>query len=83
MIPLRSISLKDKKHFTSGNFFYTVCINSGYIYSYLFSSTDRREDAGLFLGVVEAPIQWVSELTDELMAKIRAHEYGRSMDLPS
>lgn len=27
-------------------------------------------------------IQWVSELTDELMAKIRAHEYGRSMDLP-
>lgn len=55
VIPLRSISLKDKKHFTSGNFFYTVCINSGYIYSYLFSSTDRREDAGLFLGVVEAP----------------------------
>lgn len=28
-------------------------------------------------------IQWVSELTDELMAKIRAHEYNRSMDLPS
>lgn len=27
-------------------------------------------------------IQWVSELTDELMAKIRAHEYNRSMDLP-
>lgn len=27
-------------------------------------------------------IQWVSELTDELMAKIRAHEYSRSMDLP-
>lgn len=24
----------------------------------------------------------VSELTDELMAKIRAHEYNRSMDLP-
>lgn len=28
-------------------------------------------------------IQWVSALTDELMAKIRAHEYNRSMDLPS
>ena len=28
-------------------------------------------------------IQWVSELTDELMAKIRTHEYNRSMDLPS
>lgn len=28
-------------------------------------------------------IQWVSELTDELMAKIRSHEYSRSMDLPS
>ncbi|EMJ6049550.1 TPA: hypothetical protein ACHOZK_002307 [Raoultella ornithinolytica] len=26
-------------------------------------------------------IQWVSELTDELMAKIRNHEYGRSMDI--
>ncbi|MEP8907743.1 hypothetical protein ABKV42_09335 [Enterobacter roggenkampii] len=24
-------------------------------------------------------IQWVSELTDELMAKIRSHEHGRSM----
>lgn len=31
-------------------------------------------------------IQWVSELTDELtdelMKKIRVHEYNRSMDLP-
>lgn len=27
-------------------------------------------------------IQWVSELTDELMAKIRAHEYNHSMELP-
>ncbi|EJC1153597.1 hypothetical protein E7W39_05120 [Cronobacter sakazakii] len=26
-------------------------------------------------------IQWVSELTDELMAKIRNHEYGRNMDV--
>ncbi|MCC4747550.1 hypothetical protein LMC46_23490, partial [Escherichia coli] len=26
-------------------------------------------------------LQWVSELTDELMAKIRAHEYNRVMDL--
>lgn len=26
-------------------------------------------------------IQWVSELTDELMAKIRSHEYSRSMDV--
>ena len=26
-------------------------------------------------------IQWVSELTDELMAKIRSHEYSRSMDI--
>ncbi|SFR13927.1 hypothetical protein SAMN04487773_3267 [Enterobacter sp. kpr-6] len=26
-------------------------------------------------------IQWVSELTDELMAKIRSHEYTRSMDV--
>lgn len=72
---------------------------------YLCSGIDRREDAGLFLGVVKAPahcffiklvaasecddeekqlaIQWFSELTDELMAKIRAHEYDRSMDLPS
>ncbi|EOZ6413787.1 hypothetical protein ACQUXI_002885 [Cronobacter turicensis] len=28
-------------------------------------------------------IQWVSELTDELMAKIRSHEYSRTMDLSS
>lgn len=28
-------------------------------------------------------IQWVSELTDELMAKIRSHEYCRSMDVTS
>lgn len=28
-------------------------------------------------------IQWISVFTDELMAKIRAHEYSRSMDLPS
>ncbi|AHB71056.1 levan regulatory protein [Cronobacter malonaticus] len=28
-------------------------------------------------------IQWVSELTDESMAKIRTHEYNRSMNLPS
>ncbi|EHQ9220353.1 levan regulatory domain protein, partial [Salmonella enterica subsp. enterica serovar Rough:-] len=27
--------------------------------------------------------QWVSELTDELMAKIRSHEYSRSMDVIS
>ncbi|MGM1236376.1 hypothetical protein ACS0TE_27550, partial [Escherichia coli] len=27
--------------------------------------------------------QWVSELTDELMAKIRSHEYNRSMDVIS
>ena len=28
-------------------------------------------------------IQWVSELTDELMAKIRNHEYSRTMDVTS
>ena len=28
-------------------------------------------------------IQWMSELTDELMAKIRHHEYHRSMDASS
>lgn len=28
-------------------------------------------------------IQWVAELTDELMAKIRCHEYSRRMDAPS
>lgn len=28
-------------------------------------------------------IQWVSELTDELMAKIRSHEYNRSMEVSS
>lgn len=28
-------------------------------------------------------IQWVSELTDELMAKIRSHEYSRSMEVSS
>ena len=28
-------------------------------------------------------IQWVSELTDELMAKISSHEYCRSMDVTS
>lgn len=28
-------------------------------------------------------IQWVSELTDELMAKIRAHGCNCSMELPS
>ncbi|NGZ54393.1 hypothetical protein GQS43_23880 [Salmonella enterica subsp. enterica serovar Typhi] len=28
-------------------------------------------------------LQWVSELTDELMAKIRSHEYSRSMDVIS
>ncbi len=26
-------------------------------------------------------IQWVSELTDELIAKIRIHEYSRSMNV--
>ena len=26
-------------------------------------------------------IQWVSELTDELMVKIRNHDYGRAMDV--
>lgn len=26
-------------------------------------------------------IQWVSELTDELMAKIRSHDYSKSMDV--
>nr|DAY57197.1 MAG TPA: hypothetical protein [Caudoviricetes sp.] len=26
-------------------------------------------------------IQWVSELTDELMAKIRNHDYGQAMDV--
>lgn len=26
-------------------------------------------------------IQWASELTDELMAKIRSHEYGRNTDV--
>lgn len=26
-------------------------------------------------------IQWVSELTDELMAKIRSHEHERNMDV--
>ncbi len=26
-------------------------------------------------------IQWVSELTDELMAKIRNHEYSRTIDV--
>ena len=55
------------------------------------------ENAGLFFGVVEAPAYWFfvklvaasecddeeKRLTDELMAKIRAHEYNRSMDLPS
>ncbi len=28
-------------------------------------------------------IQWVSELTDELMAKIRSHEYNLTMDVSS
>lgn len=28
-------------------------------------------------------IQWVSELTDELMAKIRSHEYHRKIDASS
>ncbi|WP_337011569.1 hypothetical protein [Pantoea sp. AS142] len=26
-------------------------------------------------------IQWVSELTDELMRKVRNHEYARSMEV--
>lgn len=26
-------------------------------------------------------IQWVSELTDELMAKLRAYEYGQSLSM--
>ncbi len=28
-------------------------------------------------------LQWVSELNDELMAKIRSHKYNRSMDVIS
>lgn len=28
-------------------------------------------------------LQWASELTDELMAKIRSHEYSRSKDVSS
>jgi len=27
-------------------------------------------------------IQWVSELTDELMRKVRSHEYSRSIQVP-
>ncbi|EFH5753671.1 MULTISPECIES: hypothetical protein [Escherichia] len=29
----------------------------------------------------ELALLWISELTDELMAKIRTHEYNRSMDV--
>jgi hypothetical protein len=57
--------LIDKKYFTTSKSFYTVYINSGYIYScqHLFlgmlaglsRSEDRRENAGLSFGVVETP----------------------------
>ncbi|WP_411511900.1 hypothetical protein QM042_16565 [Escherichia coli] len=40
------------------------------------ASQSSDEEKGLAL-------QWVSELTDELMAKIRTHEYNRSMDVIS
>ncbi len=57
---------------------------------YFWSRKLQRIDFSSFVAASERDdeekrlaIQWVSELTDELMAKIRAHEYNRSMDLPS
>ena len=42
----------------------------------LVAASECSDEKGLAL-------QWVSELTDELMAKIRSHEYNRSMDVIS
>lgn len=41
--------------------------------------TDLTEDSTL----VDGFLAQISELTDELMAKIRSHEYNRSMDVIS
>lgn len=47
------IQLTDKTvlHFL---FYYTVYINGGCIYSFVYPCNDRREDAGLSFGVIEA-----------------------------
>lgn len=39
----------------------------------IFSASDCTDDEK------QLAIQWVSELTDELMRKVRSHEYSRMM----
>ncbi|SUB14977.1 hypothetical protein [Pantoea agglomerans] len=41
----------------------------------LVASSDCSEDEK------NLPFQWVSELTDELMKKVRSHEYARLMEV--
>lgn len=71
---------------------YPVVRSGGEMQDYLLESL-KLQRIDFFIKLVAASecddeekrlaIQWVSELTDELMAKIRDHKYSRSMDLPS
>lgn len=70
---------------------YPVVRSGGEMQDYLLESL-KLQRIDFFIKLVAASecsdeekrlaIQWVSELTDELMKKIRVHEYNRSMDLP-
>lgn len=74
------------------SYFYPVIRTGGKMQDYLLESL-KLQRIDFFIKLVAASecddeekrlaIQWVSELTDELMAKIRTHKYSRSMDLPS
>jgi len=67
-----------------------VAVTGGKMQDYLLESL-KLQRIDFFIKLVAASdcseeekrlaIQWVSELTDDLMAKIRNHEYGRSMDV--
>lgn len=60
------------------------------MYDYCFDSL-KLQRIDLFIKLVAASncdeeeksmaIQWVSELTDELMKKVRSHEYARSIEV--
>lgn len=71
---------------------YPVVSKGGEMQDYLLESL-KLQRIDFFIKLVAASecsdeekrlaIQWVSELTDELLAKIRSHEYSRSMDVSS
>lgn len=55
-------------------FFESLKLQSIDLFLKLVASSDCSEDEK------SLAIQWVSELTDELMKKVRSHEYTRSIE---